>query len=60
MDTQWLWTMGQRYGMNYQTLYMRLDRMSLDADERETLEFDIRLMERAALEQIAEDADAAQ
>lgn len=60
MDTQWLWTMGQRYGMNYQTLYMRLDRMSLDPDERETLEFDIRLMERAALEQIAEDADAAQ
>ena len=58
MDTQWLWTMGQRCGLNYQTLYMKLDRMALETEAREELEFDLRVMEAAALEQIAEDADA--
>jgi hypothetical protein len=58
METQWLWTMGQRTGLNYQTLYLRLDRMGLDDGDRESLEFDIRVMEGAALEQIAEDTEA--
>jgi hypothetical protein len=60
MDTQWLWTMGQRCGLNYQTLYMRMDRIGLDVHEREALEMDIRVMEGAALEQIAEDTEAAE
>jgi hypothetical protein len=57
MDTQWLMTQGQRYGLNYQTLHMKLNRLALTAAEFDEIEFDLRIMESAALEQISEDAE---
>lgn len=57
LGTQWLVGPGGPYGMNYQTLYHKLDRMKLSAEEANRIEEDMRVLEDAALEQMRKDKD---
>lgn len=49
LQTQWRIGMGGATGLDYNTLYHKMDRMKLEPDEYEELEDDIRTMEFAAL-----------
>lgn len=57
LGTQWLVGPGGPYGLNYQTLYHKLDRMNLRAEESARIEEDMRVLEDAALEQMRKDKD---
>lgn len=47
--TQWLVGSGGAYGLNYQTLWKKLDRLGIVGAEAERLEEDIRILEDSAL-----------
>lgn len=53
--TQWLVSSGGAYGLNYQTLWKKLDRLGIVGEEADRLEADIRVLEDAALEQMRKD-----
>lgn len=57
LQTQWRASMGGPTGLDYNTLFHKMDRMRLDPDEYEDLEADIRTMEYAALAVMAEAAE---
>lgn len=53
--TQWLVSSGGAYGLNYQTLWQKLDRLKIFGEEADKLEDDIRVLEDAALEEMRRD-----
>lgn len=55
LGTQWLVGPGGAYGLNYQTLWQKMERVGIPPDEAEKLEADIRTLEDAALEQMRKD-----
>ena len=58
LGTQWLVGPGGPYGLNYQTLYHKLDRdKNLSDSDKERIEEDMRVLEDAALEQMRKDKD---
>ena len=52
--TQWRVGMGGPTGLDYTAAYPLIDRMAADAEEWDALFYDLRVMESAALEAIAE------
>jgi hypothetical protein len=50
LQTQWRVGAGGATGLDYNTLYHKMDRMRLEPDDYEDLEADIRVMEYAALD----------
>lgn len=58
MDTQWRTAgmAGVRCGLDYTVLMARLDRIAADRDEWEQLMADVRVLEIAALNRMAETA----
>lgn len=58
LQTQWRMSMAGPTGLDYNTLFHKLDRMRLASDEYEDLEGDIRSMEFAALGAMAEVAES--
>lgn len=54
LQTQWRIGMGGATGLDYNTLYHKMDRMKLEPDEYDELEDDIRTMEFAALRAMSE------
>ncbi|MDN4052910.1 DUF1799 domain-containing protein [Massilia sp. YIM B02763] len=50
LQTQWRTGMSGATGLDYNTLFHKMDRMGLEPDEYEDLEDDVRTMEFAALE----------
>lgn len=54
MFTQWRGGMNGYYGMDYNVLFHKMDRMKLSEDEYLQLENDMQIMENAALEQMRE------
>jgi hypothetical protein len=48
--TQWRTGMGGPIGLDYNVLFHRLDRLKLESDDYEQLFFDLRMMEREALD----------
>lgn len=52
LGTQWRVGPCGAYGLDYNVLYVRLDRMNLDPADRDELEADIRVLEDAALERM--------
>jgi hypothetical protein len=52
LSTQWRTSANRPYGLDYNVLYHKLDRMDLTPAEYECIEEDIRMMEGAALVQI--------
>jgi hypothetical protein len=55
LQTQWRsGGMGGATGLDYNTLFHKMDRMQLEPDEYEELEDDIRTMEFAALKAMSE------
>lgn len=54
MDTQWRSDFNGRYGLDYAVLYKKLDRMQLKPEAYEQLFEDVRTMEFAHLEAVAE------
>lgn len=53
LQTQWRVGMGGATGLDYNTLFHKMDRMGLEPDEYELLEDDVRTMEFAALDAMA-------
>lgn len=56
LRTQWRVAMGGASGLDYNVLFAKLDRMQLSPHEYDELEDDVRTMEYAALERMAEEA----
>jgi hypothetical protein len=56
LQTQWNVGMGGRAGLKYEALYPLLDRQTDAPEQWQQLFDDVRVMEYAALEQMAEDA----
>jgi len=56
MDTQWFWTEGCRVGLRYEALPEVWRRNRIPPNEREEVFQDLRVLERAALKQMGEDA----
>ncbi len=54
LATQWRVGMGGPTGLDHNVLLARLDRMALDPADRDQLDEDVRVMELAALEAMAE------
>lgn len=54
LSTQWRIAMGGATGLDYNVLYRMMDRLSLSPAEYDQLEGDIQIMEREALEVMAE------
>jgi hypothetical protein len=54
LQTQWRVGAGGATGLDYNTLFHKMDRMRLEPDEYDELEADIRTMEFAALEAMNE------
>lgn len=52
LGTQWLVGPGGAYGLNYSTLYQKLDRLGVTQKRAHELEEDIRVLEDAALEEM--------
>jgi len=52
IGTQWRMGAGGPYGLDYNVLYHKMDRMNLTAEEYAELEEDIRTLESAALEEM--------
>jgi hypothetical protein len=50
LQTQWRVGMAGPTGLDYNTLFHKMDRMRLEPDEYDELEADVRTMEFAALE----------
>lgn len=57
MQTQWRAGAMGPLGLDYNTLFHKMDRMNLSADEFEELEADIRVMEFAAIEAMHQKGD---
>jgi hypothetical protein len=57
LSTQWRTAFQGYIGLDYNVLFARLDRMKLDADERNELESDVSTLERAALHFLNKPAD---
>lgn len=55
LGTQWLVGPNGPYGLNYATLWQKMDRMELTPEAYAQLEEDIRVMEDAALEEMRKD-----
>lgn len=55
LATQWLVGPGGAYGLNYETLWKKLDRMGITGEDADKLEADVRIFEDAALEQMRKD-----
>lgn len=49
LGTQWLVGPGGAYGLNYAVLFHKMDRLRLTPERYEELEFEIRVIESAAL-----------
>lgn len=58
LQTQWRMNMAGPTGLDYNTLFHKMDRMRLPPDDYEELEADIRAMEFAALGAMAEAAES--
>lgn len=58
LRTQWRVGAAGATGLDYNTLFHKLDRLRLDHQEYEDLEDDIRTMEFAALQRMAEEAES--
>jgi hypothetical protein len=54
LQTQWRVGMGGATGLDYNTLFHKMDRMGLKPDEYSELEADVRVMEFAALEAMSQ------
>jgi hypothetical protein len=52
MGTQWRCGPTGAYGLDYNVLFHKLDRMKLNRDEYDELEYQIRILEGAALEEM--------
>lgn len=52
LDTQWRVGMNGPTGLDYNVVYLRMDRMGLAPDEYDELESDLRTMEIAALNEM--------
>lgn len=52
LGTQWRCGPSGAYGLDYNVLYQKLDRKNLSADEYDDLEYSIRILEGAALEEM--------
>lgn len=52
MDTQWRVGPAGPYGLDYNVLYHKMDRMKLSPDAYQEMEDDIRTMELVALEEM--------
>ena len=55
LGTQWRSGPGGVYGLDYNVLYRKLDRMKLEPDEYDQMEADIRILESAALDAMRKD-----
>jgi hypothetical protein len=55
LGTQWLVGPGGPYGLNYATLYLKMDRLGLSPKRQMELEEDIRILEDAALAEMRKD-----
>jgi len=52
IGTQWRCGPSGAYGLDYNVLYRKMDRMNLTAEEYDRLEEEIRVLEGAALEEM--------
>lgn len=52
IGTQWRCGQNGAYGLDYNVLYRKMDRMGLTPQEYDDLEADIRILEDAALEEM--------
>lgn len=52
LRTQWRMGAAGAIGLDYNVLYMKMDRMNLTQEQYEQLEYDIRVLEIAALKEI--------
>jgi len=50
LSTQWRVGFGGAYGLDFNVLYRKMDRLALSPDDCEDLEAEIRVLEDAALE----------
>lgn len=57
LGTQWLVGPSGPYGVNYDRMWTKMDRMGLTPAQCEQMEDDIRTLEDAALEQMRKDQD---
>jgi heme oxygenase len=55
LGTQWLVGPSGPYGLNYRTMWEKMDRMNLTPEAHADLEADIRVLEDAALEAMRAD-----
>ncbi|MFZ6801926.1 DUF1799 domain-containing protein [Undibacterium sp. Di24W] len=57
LRTQWRVGTNGNTGLDYNVLYKKLDRMNLDDEEYSQMEYDISILEYAALEEMHKPAD---
>jgi hypothetical protein len=55
IGSQWRMSQAGPYGLDYNVLYHKLDRMNLTPDEYQQMEDDIRTLETAALDAMRKD-----
>ena len=58
--TQWRVGMGGAYGLDYNVLYHKMDRMGLTPDQYLELEAHVRVCEEGALQQMAQNSEETQ
>ena len=58
--TQWRVGFGGAYGLDYNVLYSKLDRLGLTPERYSELEAEVQACEEGALQQMAENAEADQ
>lgn len=50
LNTQWRSGMGGPYGLDYNVMYRKMDRLGLSTEDYDELEYNLQIMESAALE----------